>query len=81
MFDDMRKVVRSGKSYDVVIYAGHGPLLDAWCPASIRAQTVQQSATEERHIVIDDGGFSTIGSVRFSVPLGYESYQDCTQKR
>ncbi len=27
--DDMRNVVRSGKSYDVVIYAAHGPLLDA----------------------------------------------------
>jgi len=65
--DDMRNVVRSGKSYDVVIYAAHGPLLDAVPCIDLLRQCVRAGG----YIVIDDGFLRENVD---SVPDGYESY-------
>ena len=66
--DDMRKVIRSGKSYDVVIYAAHGPLLDAVPCIDLLRQCVR----DDGYVVIDDGFLRE--NVE-SVPVGYESYR------
>ena len=65
--DDMRNVVRSGKSYDVVIYAAHGPLLDAVPCVDLLRQCVRAGG----YIVIDDGFLRENVD---SVPDEYESY-------
>ncbi len=66
--DDMRKVVRSGKSYDVVIYAAHGPLLDAVPCVDLLRMCVRAGG----YIVIDDGFLRENVD---SVPDGYRSYR------